>query len=304
MVRGRLLGLLLALVATLALLGTGCGEHRSQEAPDEGTPAARLVATAGYGAEGLLDTHVKPGQSVMRALRGATEVETAYAGDFVSRMLERDSDLGGGRDWFFFVDGISSEVGATQVGVAAGDEVWWDYRSWRDAPEAQAVVGSWPLPFARPGGDPLPAVAADPPLAEPLRRAGARIASGDSPWRVRVGASAALARRDPAWASALRDPERLGMLAAISGGRVVALDAKAQRMEPVAGARAVALALPTGGPQRASQGVLLAVAGLDRASAQAAAERIARDPAVLARRYAVVFDGRGNPLRAPGRSGP
>jgi hypothetical protein len=48
----------------------------------------------------------------------------------------------------------------------------------------------------------------------------------------------------------------------------------------------------------------MAVAGLDAAAAQAAAERIAADPAVLRLRYAVAFDGDGTPLRAGGRAGP
>jgi hypothetical protein len=56
----------------------------------------------------------------------------------------------GGRsfDWFFYVNGIESEVGAAEVTVHGGDRVWWDYRDWSDAMRAPAVVGSWPEPFA------------------------------------------------------------------------------------------------------------------------------------------------------------
>jgi hypothetical protein len=250
----------------------------------------------------LLEVRVEPGQSVMRALRGATEVETAYGGGFVASMLGRDSDRDAARDWFFYLDGVVSPVGAEQVELADGDAVWWDHRAWGALMEAPAVVGMWPAPFAHPaGGGPGP-VAADPPLAGPLEDAGAELTDGDSAWRVRVGESAALARRDPAWRRALDDPDRAGLTVAIEDGRVTALAPGGGGREPVPGARALAAAVPTG--REAGDGVLLAVAGLDAAAARTAAETIAGDPGVLRLRYAVAFDGGGAPLQAGGRPGP
>jgi hypothetical protein len=291
--------LLLALLAALAL-ATGC-ERRAQEAPAADAPAATLVATADYGARTLLETRVEPGQSLLRALRGATEVDTAYGGAFVSGMLGRSSDLAATRDWFFYVDGVVGTVSARDVELADGDAAWWDHRDWGSLMQVPAVVGLWPAPFARSHGE-APAVAADPPLRGALARAGAEIASGDSAWRVRVGASEDLARRDPAWRRALADPDRAGLTVSVDDGRIVALSADADGREPVPGARALAAALPTGA--QPEDGVLVAVAGLDAAAAQAAAERIAEEPSVLRLRYAVAFDGEGTPLRAGGRAGP
>jgi hypothetical protein len=56
----------------------------------------------------------------------------------------------GGRsfDWFFYVNGIESSIGAAEVRVYGGDRVWWDYRDWTAAMRVPAVVGSWPEPFA------------------------------------------------------------------------------------------------------------------------------------------------------------
>jgi hypothetical protein len=291
---------LLALVA-LAALATGC-EHRSQEAPDAGAPAASLVVTADYGARPLLETRVAPGQSVMRALRGATDVRTAYAGAFVSEMLGLRSDLGATLDWFFYVDGIGSSVGAREVDLGDGDAVWWDHRDWGAVPVAAAVVGQWPAPFAPARDGASRPVAADEPLRSALAQAGARVTDGRSSWRVRIGASEELARRDPAWRRALADPDAAGLTVAVEDGRITALDAAAKGREPVPGARALVAAVATGiAPE---DGVLLAVAGLDRAAAEAAAARVARDPGVLRLRYAVAFDGEGRPLRAGGRDGP
>ncbi len=291
---------LVAGILAVALLAAGC-ETRSQDAPAADAPGAVLEATAGYGAEPLLSTRVAPGDSMMRALRGATEVDTLYGGGFVSAMLGRESDVGATLDWFFFVDGVSSPVGAKDITVRDGDDVWWDHRDWGALIDTPAVVGAWPAPFARPSGD-GPEVEADPPLADALAGAGARVVDGPAPWRVLVGAGERLADRSPAWRRALADPDAAGLTVAIEGGRVTALAAGAEAREPVPGARALAAAVPTAGDPAA--GVTLVVAGLDDAAATAAARTIAARPQVLDRRYALAFDGAGRPLRAGGRDGP
>jgi hypothetical protein len=237
----------------------------------------------------------------MRALRGATEVETAHGGAFVSSMLGRRSDLAAQRDWFFYLDGVLADVGASGVRVEAGDTVWWDFRYWGGVMDVWAVVGLWPRPFAG-GGGPSGPVAADPPLAAALRAAGAELTEGSAPWRVRVGAHADLLLREPAWRRASADPTGAGLTAAIEDGRVTALDAEGRRREPVEGARALVAATPTGSVP--ADGVLMVVAGLDAGAAQAAAEHIAREPEVLAGRFALAFDGAGQPIRAAGREGP
>lgn len=294
----RSVAALTAVLVLLALAAAGC-ERRSQDAPSSGEPSARILVTAGYGAEDLLDTGVAPDQSVMRALRAATEVGTMYAGGFVSEMFGRTSDAGAQRDWFFYVNGILSPVGAKEVTLADGDEVWWDHRDWRAVSDAWAVVGQWPRPFTRPA----PEVAADAPLDAALRDAGATLTGDeDAPWRVRVGTSDELAAGEPAWRRALDDPTGAGLTATIQDGAVVALDASADERRPVAGARALIAAVPTG--TYPEDGVLLVVAGLDRPAADAAARTLADRPEVVRGAYALVLDGEGTPLGAAGRDLP
>jgi hypothetical protein len=302
LVRGRWGAVAALLTATLAVaaLALGC-ERRSQDAPAASAPAAALTATAGYGAEVLLDTRVAPGDSLMRALRGATDVDTAYGGGFVAGMLGRRSDAAATLDWFFFVDGVSSPVGAKDVRLRDGDVVWWDHRDWGALIDTPAVVGAWPRPLTRVAGR-TPPVHADPPLRDALAAAGADVVDGDTPWRAVVGASDDLAAREPAWARALDDPDGAGLTVAIEDGRVTALAADGGPREPVPGARALVAAIPTGTDP--ADGVTVVVAGLDAAAARAAADTVAADPAVLLHRYAVAFDGTGRPLRAGGRSGP
>ena len=290
----------LATIASAAvLLVAGC-TSRSRPPPPAGSPSASLLATAGFGADRLLERRVAVGETVMSATRGATRVRTAYAGDFVAGMLGRSSDLGAQRDWFYYVNGVIGDTGARQRRVSAGDRIWWDYRDWSGQMDVPAVVGSWPEPFVHGYGS-RPTVSADPPLDAPLRAAGARLTSGPASWRVRVGSDADLRRRDPAWRAAEADPGRAGLTAAVQDGTITALGPGGAGRVPVPGARALVAAVRTGASSR--DGVLVAVAGLDAAAARAAAARIARDPAVLLDRYAVAFDADGRPLRAAGRSG-
>jgi hypothetical protein len=289
------------MVGVLAPLVAGC-EHQSQPPPAAGAPSARLIATSDFGATSLLRARVRPGRSVMAALRGATAVTTAFGGGFVSGMLGRRSDLGRHRDWFYFVNGIDPQVGARETTLHAGDTAWWDFRPWRGAISVPAVVGAWPEPFVHGLGRPPARVSADRPLAAPLRSAGAAVGSGPSGWRVRVGADADLRRQDPAWRRASADPSRTGLVIAVRDGRVTALAPDGSHRRPVPGAAALAAAVTTG--REPGDGVLLAVAGLDAGAARAAARRIARDPTVLQGRYAVAFDATGRPLLAAGRDGP
>ena len=265
----RVLPAVLAVLAALALL-VAC-ERREQDAPSAGAPAATVVATADYGARELLSARVEPGQPVMRATRGATEVETEYAGAYISRMLGLGSSRSGTRDWFFYVNGTVSSVGARDVEVRDGDMVWWDHRFWGDLQEAPEVIGAYPAPWALPGRR-GPEVSVDPPLDAPLAEAGARVVEGDAPFRVRVGTSDEIAGRDAVWRDALADPDRAGLTVTIADGAVVAIGPGGGPRTAVPGARALVAAVPTA--TLPEDGSLLVVAGLDGAAAQAAAQAL------------------------------
>lgn len=295
-----------ALVATLlaaaSLAGVGCSRRSDTTGPAQGEPASRIVATAGYGSRHLLDRRVAPRQSVMDSLRDVTPVETAYGGGFVKAMLGWGSQTSPAADWFFYVNGIESAVGAASVTLGDGDVAWWDHRRWGGMLSVRGVVGSWPEPFVHGAGSGRVTVSADPPIAGALSRAGARVSPRAARFRALVGTDVSLRRRDAAWRAIDGDPAARGLAGGIAGGNVVLIPAGGGRPMPVQGARAVAVLVPAG--IRATDGALLAVAGLDQASATAAARTIARTPQVLHLRYAVAFDAVGQPVRAAGRQGP
>jgi hypothetical protein len=142
----------LSLVAAVALTcaaAAGCGFGPGSASEGDAT----LTVTRDFGSERLAEaTQADPPESetVMRFLDSETDVTTRYGGGFVQSIDGVGGAERGGRrfDWFFFVNGIESPVGAAEARVYGGDRVWWDYREWTAAMRAPAVVGSWPEPFA------------------------------------------------------------------------------------------------------------------------------------------------------------
>jgi hypothetical protein len=140
----RSLGLL---ILALALGGCGLGSGASPSGP-----GTRLTVSRDFGVDEMGSSKQKTipgGETVMRLLQRKFEVKTRYGGGFVQAI----DGVGGGRrsgrpvDWFFYVNGIEAETGATARRLAPGDRVWWDHHDWGAAMRIPAVVGSYPEPF-------------------------------------------------------------------------------------------------------------------------------------------------------------
>jgi hypothetical protein len=218
-------------VAAVAAAGCGLG-------PGEGLDDVRLTVTRDYGSVPLVARNVgdvTESDTVMRVLERSAEVSTRYGGGFVQAIdgLEAEERFGRSRDWFFYVDGIESTVGAADYPLRGGESIWWDYRDWSAAISVPAVVGAWPQPFAgrHDGEGHLVAVeclgggAACAQVRARLRRAGAALATGSPAGAVRVlvGPWARL-RDDPAAAQVDGGPRRSGVFAELrrtAGGYVL-----------------------------------------------------------------------------------
>jgi hypothetical protein len=222
-VRGSRTAVASALLLGAALAVAGCGVG-----PGEGIGEVSLTVTRDYGARRLLGPErerASESDTVMRLLDRSAEISTRYGGGFVQSIDGVSEAVRAGRryDWFFYVNGVESPVGAADYGLHGGDAIWWDYRNWSVASRVPAVVGSWPQPLRdgyeggrRPvalecdgGGAACGAVLAR------LRAVGARPASGNPPdgaIRVLVGPWAQL-RDDPAAAQLEQGPEVSGVFA-------------------------------------------------------------------------------------------
>jgi uncharacterized protein DUF4430 len=163
----RLTPLLLAAALLLAACGGEAG----------GGGEATLWVTRDRGATSLVDRKVDSGQTVLRALRSAADVETRFGGRFVQAIDGLEGDAGAQRDWFFFVNGIEADRSAAELRLRPGDVVWWDYRRWAGSPRTPVVVGAFPEPFLHGwNGEVRPvAVRYAPGLEAGARRIGTRL---------------------------------------------------------------------------------------------------------------------------------
>lgn len=132
------------LFAALAVAGCGLG-------PGADVGEVELTVTRDYGAVPVLERSLEANESdsVMRVLEGSAEIATRYGGGFVQAIDGIEAERSGGRlrDWFFYVDGIESPIGAAEYELEGGERIWWDYRDWSVVNRVAAVVGSWPAPF-------------------------------------------------------------------------------------------------------------------------------------------------------------
>ncbi len=290
-------------VAALAFVAVpGCGFGPGELSQGEAT----LTVTRDYGSERVLEATLEDppaSETVLRALDDEAEIETRYGGLFVHSIDGVEGTAIGSRssDWFFYVNGIESSVGAAEVEVRSGDRIWWDYRDWTDAMRVPAVVGSWPQPFAAESGasDQPPVVVEcmgeEEPceeVADRLRDAGAEVedrgAGEEAGPRVLVGPWE-LVGEDPAASLIDRGPATSGVFARFDTGtgaeqRLVALDEGANEADTLGPGAGLVAAVREG-----EDPPTWLVTGTDQSGVGEAAELLAAES--LRDRYAVATDG-------------
>lgn len=141
----RVLTALACVAVVVVPAGCGLGEGDEQA----GGATLRVTRDFGRAALGSADTEtLRDGGTVMRFLRSEFDVETRFGGGFVQSIDGLGGEGSSGRrDWFFFVNGIESEVGAAEYELSPGDRVQWDLRHWGAAMRVPAIVGAYPEPF-------------------------------------------------------------------------------------------------------------------------------------------------------------
>jgi hypothetical protein len=301
--RGPGTAVAIALLLGAALAAAGCGLG-----PGKGVGEVSLTVTRDYGAAPVLAPLVEEASesdTVMRVLERNADISTRYGGGFVQSIdgLEAEERFGRSRDWFFYVNGVESTVGAADYPLHGGEAIWWDYRDWSAAQRVPAVVGSWPQPFLdgydgerRPVAvECLGAEAACGAVRESLAAAGATVAAG-SPHgaiRVLVGRWARL-REDEAAAQLDGGPQASGVFAEFErrggGFRLTGLGAYGKpRRSFGPGAGLIAAT------RRYEAPPTWLVTGVDAAGVGAAAALL--NPAALRDHYAVAAEGgRETPL--------
>jgi hypothetical protein len=209
------------LLSGVALAVAGCGLG-----PGAAVGRVGLTVTREFGAVKLAESSGEANESdtVMRFLESEAEIETSYGGGFVRSIdgVTEAERSGHPYDWFFYVDGVLSPVGAAAVSLEGGERIWWDNHDWSASEQVPAVVGSWPAPFTTgwEGHAPVVAVecegggAACGEVTAALEREGAKVAkdAAKEAIRVLVGPWAKL-RSDPAAGLVGKGPGESGVYA-------------------------------------------------------------------------------------------
>jgi len=205
-----------------ALAAAGCGLGAGSD-----VGGVELTVTREYGTEPMFHRQVDDvteSDTVMRVLERSTDITTRYGGGFVQSIdgVEADESVEHSLDWFFYVNGVESTVGAADYSLQGDEAIWWDYRDWSAAMRVPAVVGSFPQPFLdgydgqkRPvaveclGGGGACGV-----VEEKLEEAGVEVSSGSSSGGIRVLVGPwAQVRQDPAAALVEDGPQVSGVFA-------------------------------------------------------------------------------------------
>jgi hypothetical protein len=249
---------------------------------------------------------VPAGETVMRYLQRKFDVTTRYGGGFVQSIEGLSGTSAGGRriDWFYYVNGMEADTGATSRKIAEGDRIWWDRHDWSAAQRIPAVVGSFPEPFV--SGEegrqiPLAVVCGGEERAcDEVRRrlsdagvkaissAGLGAGVGQKLLRVVVGPWNAI-KRDPAASLLGQGPRRSGVFArpTAAGIELLGEDGKVSRVVKDGGLIAAT--------RFQTQQPTWVVTGDDDAGVAAAAASLRED--ILQDRFAVAIEeGRGVPL--------
>jgi hypothetical protein len=227
-------GSLLLLGAVLAAAGCGLG-------PGAGVGSVDLTVTREFGAVKLSGSSGEADESdtVMRFLESEDEIETRYGGGFVKSIDGVSESEHGGHpyDWFFYVNGVESPIGAAEVSLEGGEKIWWDNHDWSASEGVPAVVGSWPAPFTTGWEGHAPSVAVEceggggscGAVTAALAREGVKVAAraAKGAIRVLVGPWGKL-RADPAAALVEKGPGESGVYAGFTRSqgswRLVGLD--------------------------------------------------------------------------------
>jgi Domain of unknown function (DUF4430) len=135
------------LAAVLLLAGCGFGKAEKQSGG-----SVTVTVSTDFGRRALAPTSrqtAREGETVMRLLQRSFDVSTRFGGNFVQEI----DGVSGGRedgrrvDWFYYVNGIESSMGAGERKLYPGDRVWWDHHDWETTMRVPAVVGAFPEPF-------------------------------------------------------------------------------------------------------------------------------------------------------------
>ena len=145
---GVLTALLCSCTASTSLL-----TNEGSLPPADHSSSAKVVVTSDFGKEIFIEETIviSENTTALDALQQVAGVETKYGGGFVSAINSIGSEYEGAnqqkKDWFFYINGMSTNIGAGQYILQDGDIEHWDFRGWGFRQFVPAIIGDFPEPF-------------------------------------------------------------------------------------------------------------------------------------------------------------
>ncbi|MDY6959154.1 MAG: DUF4430 domain-containing protein [Halobacteriota archaeon] len=128
------------LLVTLLILSATCG---CVDGPVETTPT--IIVTRDFGRETIFQGSAN-GSDALEALKEVLRVDED--GGFINGIGDIRSEFPSNKnDWFFYVNGISSNVGAGDYTIHDGDILRFDFHDWDRYLRIPALIGDFPEPF-------------------------------------------------------------------------------------------------------------------------------------------------------------
>ena len=108
---------------------------------------ARIIVSLNYGKMVIINRTIHSGKTVLDSLKSVANVSTTYGGGFVKGINGIMCDENKKMDWFYFVNGILANVGASQYRVRSGDVIRWDYHHWDNRLLINSEIMDFPEPL-------------------------------------------------------------------------------------------------------------------------------------------------------------
>ncbi len=150
--------LFIVLVLIMSLLNAaGCQNNNNST-----IGRAEIIVSRNFGKEIISENNfeVPDGAVLLDIMEDNFQVETAYGGSFINSIDGLQSGFtakknGEKLDWFFYVNGILSQIGSGDYEMKPDDCIIWDYHDWDTSLHISSIVGAFPDNFTKGYNGPL-----------------------------------------------------------------------------------------------------------------------------------------------------
>lgn len=119
---------------------------------DEGN--VQVIVAQDFGNERITSQlfKINAGDTVLDVMVDHYDIETAYGGSFINGINGLTSKFTNQKkrikvDWFFYVNGILSQVGSGDYELQSKDIIIWDYHNWEQTSYISSIIGAYPQNF-------------------------------------------------------------------------------------------------------------------------------------------------------------